>query len=272
MDKKRGAAFFDIDGTFFRRQLSFHWMEELVAARYLQGNVLDKVKYAKTAWEQREQPFHHHDRLMVGILISQIKNIPQSSSVAVGKIAAGKHGQHIHLFPREVSGAFRDIGLPTFAISGSPGDIVRPFAQRLGMQGIRATEFVVGEDGRYTGQVREDWLSRENKGDAVQSLAEEHGVDLAESVAVGDTKTDIKMLEKVGYPICYNPNREMMRLVRERRWPVVIERKDVWFALIWRSGGYVECEHFADLLPAAVRKRFLIRQDMLHEHNSKPAP
>lgn len=259
-----GAGFFDADGTIFRRQLSWHWAEELVKAQCLSTADLDRMRVAKAAWERREQPFHAHDRMMIDLLISKVKGIPASMSVAAGKMAVSHHGAHIHTFPREVLGAFADIRCPTFAISGSPGDVVRPFAERHGMRDIRASEFVVGEDGRFTGEIREDWLSRQNKGDAVMSLAEAHDINTAESLAMGDTITDIEMMKKVGYPICYNPNRHMMAEAEKHRFPVVVERKDLWTALEWKSGGYVLCEHIESLLPSSIRKKFLLRVAKLH--------
>lgn len=264
MEDRKGAGFCDVDGTIFRRQKSWHWMEELAKSGCLSAKQLVSLQEAKAAWERREKPFHAHDRLLVGVLLNGVKGIPTAASVQAGRAVVEKYGAHIHTFPRELVRAFADIGCDTFAISGSPGDVIRPFAAKLGMRDIRATEFEVGEDGCFTGKVREDWLSAQDKGDAVIELANAYGIDLRESVAIGDTSTDIRMMEKVGYPICYNPNRELMKEVMRRRWPIVFERKDVWAILKWKAGDYVYSERVDQLLPEALRKKFLLRVAALH--------
>jgi phosphoserine phosphatase len=49
--------------------------------------------------------------------------------------------------------------------------------------------------------------------------------------AIGDTASDIGMLELAENPIAFNPSRELFEAAKERGWQVVVERKDVVYHL-----------------------------------------
>jgi phosphoserine phosphatase len=50
-------------------------------------------------------------------------------------------------------------------------------------------------------------------------------------LAVGDTESDIPLLELVTFPICFNPNENLYNHARRMKWEVVVERKDVIYHL-----------------------------------------
>ena len=45
-------------------------------------------------------------------------------------------------------------------------------------------------------------------------------IDLTRSWAYSDSATDIPMLEAVGHPVAVNPDRELLKLARERSWEI----------------------------------------------------
>jgi hypothetical protein len=54
----------------------------------------------------------------------------------------------------------------------------------------------------------------------MEALADTLGIDLAESWAYSDSATDVPMLAAVGHPVAVNPDRELLRVARERGWAV----------------------------------------------------
>jgi len=56
-------------------------------------------------------------------------------------------------------------------------------------------------------------------------------VDYKRSIAVGDTETDIAMLQLVGKPVAFNPNGLLAKHAKKNSWEVVVERKDVIYQL-----------------------------------------
>ncbi len=54
----------------------------------------------------------------------------------------------------------------------------------------------------------------------MREVAEREGIDLAASYAYSDSATDEPMLAAVGHPVAVNPDRELLRIAREREWEV----------------------------------------------------
>ncbi len=113
----------------------------------------------------------------------------------------------------------RAAGRLVMIVSASPEEVVAPLARHLGADGAIATRARVDEDGRYTGEL-EFYAYGPNKATAMRAFAEERGIDLAASYAYSDSATDVPMLEAVGHPVAVNPDRELLRIARERGWEV----------------------------------------------------
>jgi HAD superfamily hydrolase (TIGR01490 family) len=111
-------------------------------------------------------------------------------------------------------------GDEVYLVSMAPEEIVAPFAELLGITGFISSRARIDEEGRYTGEL-EFFARGENKGGAMVALAQERGIDLAESFAYSDSETDVPMLEAVGHPFAVNPDRALGHVAAERAWPVL---------------------------------------------------
>jgi HAD superfamily hydrolase (TIGR01490 family) len=119
----------------------------------------------------------------------------------------------------ELIASHQEAGRPVYLVSASPAEIVEPLASHLGVDGFLATIAEVDDDGRYTGRV-ERYCYGPEKVVAMQELAAEQRIDLADSYAYSDSATDLPMLAAVGHPVAVNPDRELLRTARERSWTV----------------------------------------------------
>jgi len=115
--------------------------------------------------------------------------------------------------------AHRAAGRRVFIVSASPEEIVAPLAQYLGADQAIASRARIDRHGRYTGEM-EFYAYGPTKGAAMRDVARRQGIDLAASYAYSDSATDIPMLEAVGHPVAVNPDRELLRVARERGWEV----------------------------------------------------
>ena len=104
-------------------------------------------------------------------------------------------------------------------VSGATKFVVRPLAQRLGIEHLLYTRLEV-EDGRFTGRVIEPICFEEGKIYWLQQFIEEHGIDLAKSWFYTDSITDLPLLDLVGHPVATNPDPLLYRAAVRRRWPV----------------------------------------------------
>lgn len=105
-------------------------------------------------------------------------------------------------------------------VSTSGAEVVEPIGRLLGADRVVATRMVVGDDGRFTGEV-EYYAYGPTKAQAVKDLAASEGYDLARCYAYSDSATDVPMLEAVGHPFAVNPDRALRREAANRGWPVL---------------------------------------------------
>ena len=139
------------------------------------------------------------------------------------------HGRRLHLYTRELTQHLREAGYFLLAISGSPEEILDIFLKPLGFDRAFGTVLAMDGEDRYTGERLSNPF--EDKRRVLEAFLAETGMNLEGSVGVGDTLSDVGFLEMVEAPIAFNPNRALFEAALERRWPLVVERKDVIYSL-----------------------------------------
>ena len=102
-------------------------------------------------------------------------------------------------------------------ITGALDFLVEPL-QHLGDELIAAR--LVERVGRFTGELAEPPLTADGRASLAARLAADHGVDLADCHAYGDSLADLPLLELVGHPHPINPDFRLSREARRRRWPI----------------------------------------------------
>ena len=102
----------------------------------------------------------------------------------------------------------------------SPTEIVETFAELLGITGAIASKAKIDAQGKFTGEM-EFFAQGENKAVAIRELAQQRGIDLAESFSYSDSATDIPMLEVVGHAFAVNPDKELSKVAHEKEWPIL---------------------------------------------------
>jgi alcohol-forming fatty acyl-CoA reductase len=132
----------------------------------------------------------------------------------------------------------RRLGHRTVLITGALDFVVKPLAPLF--DDIVATSMAV-RDGAYTGELTAVPPTGESRAQALMDYADEHGLDLRESVAYADSTSDLPMLEIVGFPVAVNPEVRLAALARKRGW--LVEQFE-------RAPGYV-----APILPLAPAQR-----------------
>ena len=70
-----------------------------------------------------------------------------------------------------------------------------------------------------------------NKSAVLKRAVEKEDLTFIASYGLGDTESDISMLELVETPIAFNPNRVLYRHAKKMDWQVVVEIKDVIYEL-----------------------------------------
>jgi putative phosphoserine phosphatase / 1-acylglycerol-3-phosphate O-acyltransferase len=115
----------------------------------------------------------------------------------------------------------RAAGRPVVMATTSPHDMVKPLADLLGLDGVIATEYGVGDDGTYNGTLNGPFVWSAGKLAAVRTWAEANDIDLAQSYAYSDSVYDTPLLAAVGHPFVVNPDPRMAVMAAARRWPTI---------------------------------------------------
>ncbi len=217
--KTSGAAFFDLDRTLLSGASGEVFSEAMRAA----GVVTRSIPGEKALY----QLFN-----AVGETLPSMALARQGATLARGRSrpavqaaaadVAARLVDMVQPFAESVFQMHREAGRPIVLATTTPYDLVKPFADRLGLDDVVATRYGVDDDDdTYDGSLDGPFVWSAGKLAAVKTWAEEHGVDLAESYAYSDSVYDTPLLAAVGHPVVVNPDPRMVVMAAARRWPTL---------------------------------------------------
>jgi phosphoserine phosphatase len=97
----------------------------------------------------------------------------------------------------------RRLGFATAVVSGGFHEVIEAICADLGVDRVAANRLEV-VDGRLTGRLAGPVVDRAGKADALRRFADELGVPLTQTVAVGDGANDVDMIAIAGLGIAFN--------------------------------------------------------------------
>ncbi len=213
-----GAAFFDLDRTLLPKAsgpaLSAAMRQTgVVSARVpgegllfgyfnLLGESLGSIALARQA-----------------VLVAKGRSVDAFDEAA--ELAADVLEPMVGPFARMLIDEHHEAGRPVVLATTTPEHLIRPFAERLGIDAVIATRYEVDEDGRFTGRNDGHFVWSMGKLAAVREWADAEGIDLAESFAYSDSIYDAPLLKAVGNPGAVNPDPRLQALATVAHWPVL---------------------------------------------------
>lgn len=114
-------------------------------------------------------------------------------------------GEQIELTPgaRTTLRTLRRLGFYCGIVSGGFRQVIEPLAHELEMDFVAANELEI-VDGKLTGRVVGQIIDRPGKAKALRDFANQAGVPMEQTVAVGDGANDIDMLTAAGLGVAFN--------------------------------------------------------------------
>lgn len=88
-------------------------------------------------------------------------------------------------------------------VSGGFRPIIQPLADELGIDYVAANELQI-RDGKLTGELEGPIVDRAGKADALRDFAQQAGIPLRNTIAIGDGANDLDMLEAAGLGVAFN--------------------------------------------------------------------
>ncbi len=222
---KKKVAFFDIDGTIFRSSLLIELINELVAKGIFPKRAGEEIKAKKIAWLDRIGKYDDYLYKVVEIHLKYIKGCREEEIMKAVEDVIYFEKDRVYRFTRDLIKTLKKEGYLLVAISGSPIYLVKEFANHMGFDRSFGQILEI-KNGIFTGEiVNKNFRDKES---IINDFQKEEGIeiDFKNSIAVGDTDNDIKMLNLVGKPIAFNPNRSFAEHAKKNNWRIVVERKD----------------------------------------------
>ncbi|MEX0825448.1 MAG: HAD-IB family hydrolase [Acidimicrobiia bacterium] len=220
------AAFFDLDKTVIARSSTLAFTGHLYRAGMLGRRVLARAAMGQLMFtlfgadeDQLERARDAMLRLIKGWDRAEVERIVEEALEEV--VAPIVYAEALFLIDEHT----RE-GRKVFIVSASPYEVVHPLARYIGVEDVIATQARVDENGLYTGEVELHAYGAE-KANAVQAVAVEQGIDLADSFAYSDSMTDLPLLELVGNPHAVNPEKELRAIAEQRGWPILQFQRQV---------------------------------------------
>ena len=214
-----GAAFFDLDRTLLRGASGEVFSDAMKAAgrvtRSLPG---EKMLYGLFNTVGETLP----SMALASQAVRFARGRSRAAMQAAADSVADRLVEMVQPFAESVFTMHRDEGRPIVLATTTPYDLVKPFADRLGLDGVVATRYGLDDDDdTYSGELAGPFVWSTGKLAAVRTWAEENGIDLAASYAYSDSVYDTPLLSAVGHPVVVNPDPRMVLMAAARRWPTI---------------------------------------------------
>ena len=239
MSKKSGRPFavFDIDGTLIRWQL-YHAIADGLAKRgQIDERSYQAIKDARMVWKRRahSESFRAYQSRLVEIYEDMLRQLSTDDFARAVNGVFKEYKDQVYTYTRDLIQRLKKDGYWLFAISGSQIEIVAKIAKYYGFDEFVGTTYVQ-KAGKFTGEAI---FAFDKKDKLLKDMVKKYGASWKGSVAVGDTVTDIAMLELVEKPIAFNPESRLFEHARKAGWKIVIERKNMVYELEREDGKYL---------------------------------
>lgn len=228
--EKRSVAVFDIDGTVFRSSLLLELAKRLIQDGIFPRSVQDEFEKDRIRWQERKGEYQTYLTKVVEIFAREVKGMPYEKIANIAGEIIEYRKDRVYRYSRDLIRELKAKGYYMLAISHSPKFIVDGFGFETGFEKVYGTFYSTGPSGNFTGDIEDRELIF-NKAAVLARAVRKENLSLEGSVGVGDTESDIAMLEQVETPIAFNPNEALYSHSKRRGWKVVVERKNVIYEL-----------------------------------------
>jgi HAD-superfamily subfamily IB hydrolase, TIGR01490 len=237
MISNKKFAVFDVDGTLIRWQLYHAIVNRLAVKGFLGKESSKELKTARMKWKVRENDdsFKDYEKMLVDLWTKNIHRVNYQDYLNTVTEITNEYLEQTYTYTRNLIEDLKEDGYFLLAVSGSPIESIELIAKRYGFDDFVTAKFDRDESGKFTGHFSSPI---HDKAKHLKILVEKHNLTWKDSVAVGDTSSDIAMLELVEKPIAFNPEKNLAHVAKDNGWQIVVERKNVIYKLQPDKGGW----------------------------------
>ena len=237
-NRQRPYAVFDIDGTLIRWQLYHALADRLVKHGAIEASAYHKVLLARRNWKSRRatNSFSEYEAAMIDLVGRSLPGMDYALFNTACLEVFKRYQDQVYTFTRDLITELRQQHYLIFALSGSPAELVGMVSEYYNFDDFAGSTYFV-KDGSLSGRIKP--LLGPAKPKQLLNLIKKHDASNIGSIAVGDTASDIDMLEQAERAIAFNPAQQLFSKAQSAGWEVVVERKNMVYHLNYEQGGYV---------------------------------
>lgn len=230
-------AVFDIDGTLIRWQLYHAVVDKLVNHGLLGPDAKEQLHEARMVWKRREhaEAFKEYEQVLVKLYEAGVQKIDTTDFDTMVTQVIDKYKDQTYVYTRNLLHELKEQGYLLFIVSGSHHELIEQLAKYYGFDDWIGTRYE-REGKNFSG---ERFFAAADKKKNLQELVTKHAATFKDSLAIGDSGSDIAMLELVENPIAFNPDKTLFDRAKASGWPIVVERKNVVYKLNNHIGDYI---------------------------------
>lgn len=228
-------AVFDIDGTLVRWQLYHAMADALAQSGHANPKAYDSMRDTRRAWKRRSgSTFKDYESQVIDIYESIVKKLSFHEIEQAIDTVFAEYKDQVYIYSRDLITKLKADDYLLFAISGSQSEIVAKIADYYGFDDYVGTVY----ERHNTGFTGSKTIGSQNKDTTLRAMVHKHRASFKDSVGIGDSHSDISMLELVERPIAFNPEKNLFDYAQSRGWKVIVERKDMIYELEDKDGKY----------------------------------
>lgn len=236
---KKQFAVFDIDGTIARTSLLQQIVRVLVNRGKIGVGPAQEIENLLHDFRQRitDDNFGEYMKQAVDIMFANMpKGITIEEYDEIIDVVVKTSLAHTYVYTRQLIQSLKHNNYFLISISGSEMRAVATFSKALGFDAWVGQVNYVNDGKRLTGEVQSLGQPKDKILDAIINKFQ---LETKGSMAVGDTSTDVPILNKVENPIVFNPNQALFKEARDKGWMVVIERKNMVYGMVKENDKYI---------------------------------
>ncbi|MDY3089857.1 MAG: phosphoserine phosphatase SerB [Porphyromonas sp.] len=184
--RTRRLICFDMDSTLIQTEV----IDELAERAGVGAQVREITERAMRGELDFTESFRERVALLKGLDVSVMQEVAESLPMTEGVERLMK--------------VLKLVGFKIAILSGGFTFFGNYLKQKFGVDYVYANELEVGEDGKLTGRYLGDVVDGKRKAELLRLIAQVEGLDLRQTVAVGDGANDLPMLGLAGLGIAFH--------------------------------------------------------------------
>lgn len=208
----------DVDNSLSSGYYIMKFADNLYKLDLFPKRELTNINDAAMAYKEGDGSYDQHTSEIMEFFGKGLKGIEESHIRWLGQKYIQSNPDEVYSFVPELIEVVKERGYRPVLLSGSPEEIITPFAMSIDVGERFTTRYVVDGNGRYTGEIWADCATEKGKKDVFNRFIAENGFNLQESAGLGDSDADMSYLGQLGHPMVINPSSNLKRTAMEKGW------------------------------------------------------